>query len=341
MKSISLHTEVGAISQRRTVKSMKLTPEKRREHYRIVYELLYKSPRIKVKDAVPVLGLDRHAASNRIDEAFEFGYVSKPQIRLRSYKNTMEYTYLVNSKYPFRLFKKYSKDLEVVYHAMMAGFANLWITSKGKIDMEGDIVAEGYRSDYHVAYAPSHSWEKAIESMQKKVKNFSPEDYKPKGLIQTHWCEPVRWDSEDEALFKYFKYDLRKDLTPVMRGNLISVGKIYDWMETLPQHCTVFTRYFPNGVDSYDPYLFMFETDYEDFIIELFSELPTSSFFFKVQDNLFLYANVDRSSMRRFGLDMSAITELHISLIVDDLLERGIIKGEAHSIMECAWAKNI
>lgn len=320
---------------------MRLTPEKRKEHYRTVYELLNKNSRIKVKDAARVLGLNRSAASNRMNEAFNLGYVTKPQVRLRSYKNTMEYTYFIRSKHPFRLFKNYVKDMNVVYHAKMGGFAHLWITSKEKMDITGDIVAEGYRSDYYVAHAPNHTWKDAIKVMQKKVETFNPDHYKPKGYIQTHWHEPIEWGAESEALFSYFKYDLRKDITPVMRKNLISARRVYEWLEQLPHSCTVFTRYFPNGIDSYDPYLFMLETDYEDFIIDLFSELPTSSFFFKVSDKLFSLTRVERKSLRSTALDMSEINQLYIPHMIDALEERGILKSEDHATVECHWKKEL
>jgi hypothetical protein len=45
---------------------------------------------------------------------------------------------------------------------------------------------------------------------------------------------------------------------------------------------------FAHGRENLWSGMFMFETDYEDFIVDLFSELPTSTFFFKVANKLFV-----------------------------------------------------
>jgi predicted transcriptional regulator len=313
----------------------------RRKQYRLVYESLLKNPRINIKEIATILGLNRNAASKIVREAFDQGYVLKPQIRKRSYENLKEHIYFVNCSYPFDSYKQYSTDTDVVYHAVMDGFSNLWIVSRKEIEVEGSVVIEGPHSDYLVAYAPNHSWETAMRIMRDKVKKFDPDEYEPKRLIKTRFTETISWDDEDEILFGEFKYDLRKPLTPVMKNHLISGQKIYSWLRRLSECCTVFPRYFPFSITGYDPYLFKFETAYEDFIIELFSELPTSSLFFKVGNTLFLYGNVDRSSLRKVGLDMSDVSQLHIPLLVDYLLGEGILTNEAHAIIAYHWRKDL
>jgi DNA-binding Lrp family transcriptional regulator len=320
---------------------MKTSLEERKNQYRGIYEKLYKFYRIKIVSLSKKLKRNRSVIGRRINEAFEEKYISLPQIRLRSYANMKEYVYFVNCENPLKVFRQYKEDMNVVYHAVMSGFANVWLITKSKINVEGDIIAVGLRSDYHVAYAPNHSWERAIQIIWEKVKAFNPELYNPQGIIKTHWDEIIPWDTEFEKLFREFKYNGRKPLTPIMRKYCISSQKTYEFLEKLPECCTVFTRYFPDKKSAYDPYLFMFETDYEDFIIDLFSELPTSSFFFKVADKLFLLANIKRSFLRDFNVDMSDISELHIPLLVEYFLEKGIIKNEKHAIIEYSWGKDL
>lgn len=316
--------------------------EQHKEQYRTIYEELDKLPRIYIKELSKVLGVNSHAGSKRLKEAFEKGYIMLPQIRKRSYKNMEEYMYFVNCKNPLRAFKQYKNNMDVVYHAVMGGFANLWLITKKEIDIDGDIVFCGRRSDYYIAFAPNRSWERAIQNMWNVVKTFDRETYECKGIITTHWDELLPWwDAEFEILAREFKYDLRRTLTPIIRKNLISTTKIYEFMEKIHECCTVFTRYFPETIESYDPYLFMFETDYEDFVIDVFSQLPTSSFFFRVSDRLFLYAHVEKASLRNTGLDMSDVSQLHIPLLADALLERGIIESEAHAILEYHYRKDI
>ena len=321
---------------------MTISLEKRKEHYRTIYELLWsQDPRMYIKDIAASLHIDPRSASNRLKEAYNLGFVSHPQIRKRSYANMREYLYFVNCNYPYGLYKQLSKDINVVYHAVMGGFANFWIVTKEKIEFEGTIVVEGPRSDYFTAFAPDHSWRAAVQIMEKKVENFSLKDYDHEGIIKNRGNDYISWDEEDEVIYRYFKYNLRKPFTPLMKEHLISTGKIYKWLDRLPECCTTSTRYYPEGASAYDPYIFMFETAYEDFIVDFFSQLSTSTLFFKVSDRLFMLGSVERSSLRRVGLDMSDVSQLHIPRLVDALLEKGILKSEAHAVVEYSCAKDL
>ena len=323
-------------------RDMPTRDEQHRKQYRTIYEELDEVPRIYIKELSKVLGVNSHAGSKRLKEAFKKGYIMLPQIRKRSYKNMEEYMYFVNCKNPLRAFKQYKDNMDVVYHAVMGGFANLWLIAKKEIDIDGDIVFRGVRSDYYVAFAPNHSWEAAIQKMWHLVNTFDPDTYRRKGTIAFHNDEVLPWwDEEFETLAREFKYDLRRTFTPIIKNHLISTTKIYTFMERLHECCTVFTRYFPETIESYDPYLFMIETGYDDFVIDVFSQLPTSSFFFRVSDRLFLYAHVEKASLRNTGLDMSDVSQLHIPLLADALLERGIIESEAHAILEYHYRKGL
>jgi hypothetical protein len=318
---------------------MKLTLEQQMKQYRLCYELLFETPRIHAKDASLTLEVDQRTASKRMQEAFRQQYIVGPEIRKRSYENLKEYMYFVNCKDPDVIYPQYRKDKTVIFHAVMLGFSNLWAISEEKMDIKGDILLEGYRSDYHVAFAPDHSWDQAVQIMKKKVESFDPELYTPRGYIKTHFDEPVKWDAKYELLFRYFKYNLRKPFTPVMDDHRITGWETYNWQENLSECCTISTSYYPETAEAYDHCLFMFETDYEDFIIDVFSEFPASSWFFKVSDRLFLYAHVPRKYMRGSNL-LSVPNRLFIPLLCNELLERGILKSKARASVEYHMAKD-
>jgi hypothetical protein len=316
--------------------------EAKMRHYRMIYETLWsQSSRISVKDISSILHVDPRTAGRRTKEAFDQGYLAGPQIRKRSYANMKEYMYFISCENPFPKYVSYSQDERVVYHARMAGFASLWIISRTPLDMKDPVVLEGYRSDYHLSYAPNHSWERAIELMNASVETCDLNRYEPGKTLKNRCDTYVQWDEEDEALYQYFKYNLRKLFSPVMRRHLITSGKIYAFLEKLPSCCTITISYFPEGIAAYDPYLFMFDTEYEDFLINLFSLLPTSSFFFKVSDKLLLLAYVKRHLLRYDGLTMSDVGQLQIPLLVKSLLDKKIIKSEDHAIVEYHWAKDL
>jgi len=309
---------------------------------RKIYELLIENFRTTITDISEELGITQPTARNRMNEAFDEGYISKPKVRKNSYLPFREHVYFVHCKDPLEQYLKFSKDERIVYHAVMDGFANLWVISKEEIDIEGDVLVSGPRSDYHIAFAPNHSWKTAIKIMKEKIEEFDPDKCKPKGIIQTHLDEIIEWDEKDEILYRYFKYDLRKPITKLAKEYFIGTKKIKDWFKKLPDRCTVYTRYFPEKISNYDSYIFVFETDYEDFIIDLFSELPTSSTFLKVSNKLILYAFVERGSIRNGDIQpISDVSELHIPLLIRSLSEKGIVRNAGHAIVNYHWGKSI
>jgi hypothetical protein len=247
----------------------------------------------------------------------------------------------IDCKDPLELYLQYIKDQNVVYHAVMEGFSNLWITFLDERIIEGNVLVGGPISDMHVSFAPPHSWEKAKKIMWEKVKKFDPQEYESKGIIQTHWDEKIEWGKEDEILYRNFKYDLRKPLDTIAKDNHISGQRAWDWLKKLPECCSIITKYYPQTRSAYDPYIFVFETDYEDFIIDVFSEIPTSPVFFKVSDKLVLYAYVARDFLRVNNQPISNITRVHIPLLIRRLLREGIIKNEMHALVDYYWTKDI
>jgi hypothetical protein len=323
------------------VKEVRTSDKEKRRQYRIIYQLIYDNPRILPQHISREIGTGPKTTSKRMGEAFDEGYIMKPQIRKRSYSNRGEYVYLVNCEDPLELYLQYCEDQNVAYLAAMDGVFNLCVVSKEKMVIEGDLLVGGLRSDYHVSFAPNHSWNTAIDLMWEKARNFNPEDYQPKGIMKNHWDETIKWTKEDEILYRYFKYNLRKPLTPIIKNYRIYRTEIKRWLQRLPECCTVFTRYFPETIESYDPYMFAIETDYEDFIIDLFSELPTSSIFFKVSNKLLMYADVDRRLLRSAFLKISEVSKIHIPFLLRDLKKKGIIKSKGHAIVAHHYKKEI
>jgi hypothetical protein len=323
------------------VKVIRATSENLKKAYRTIYELLCENARVSTATISKKIGTGPKNTSIWLKNAFDKGYLLKPHIRKRSYANFKQYMFFIDCENPLDLYLRYMKDEQVVYHAVMEGFSNLWVTSLDKMIIEGNILVGGPVSDMNVSFAPPHSWEKAKRIMWEKVEKFNSERYEPEGIIQTHWDEYVEWDEEDEILYRNLKYDLRKPLYPIAKKNQISGQRAWDWLKKLPECCSIMTQYYPQTQSAYDPYIFIFETDYEDFIIDVFSELPSSCSFFRVSNKLVIYAYVVRELLRSNSQPVSNISRLHIPLLTRYLLKEGIIKKERHALVDYYWRKDI
>ena len=327
---------------REEVKRIRTSHEDIQTQYRAIYEALFSIPRINIYDIASILHVDRNTVSKRMKKALELRILTGPQIRKKSFSNLMEYVYFGKFDDPVESYMYYRENKNVVFLALLDGFADLWIISTKELHIKGDEIVGGPRSDFYGRLAPDHTWETAKKNMKKKVEQFDPADYTPQNLIKTHWNDTAVWDAEFEILYRELKYNLRKKQTPIRKKYLLSGSKIQKWFERLPEYCTVITSYFPETMLTYIPFVLMVETDYEDFIISLFSELPTSSLFFKVSNQLFLYLFLDKSFLlentNSLGLELN---RLFMRLLMRDLLKRGIIRGESHARPECYCRKKL
>ena len=122
---------------------MRPTLKEKERQYRTIYDAIFRTPRVPVYEISSLLQIDRNTVSRRMKEAFDLEIIVGPQLRKRSYSNLKEYVYFVRSNEPEESYSRYCKDNNVVYHAIMDGFADLWITSNKELDIEGNIIVGG------------------------------------------------------------------------------------------------------------------------------------------------------------------------------------------------------
>jgi hypothetical protein len=301
---------------------------------------MWEIPRISYLDLSLILKVNKKTVGLRFREAIKKQVIIGPQLRKKSFENLKEYMYFVTCRDPELSYLEFREDPNIIYHAKTMGFCNLWVVAKEKFDIPGEIICEGYRSDYYVSYAPDRSWDAAMKIIDKKVNAFDPKNYEPQQFIEVHFGEPIPWSDTDQILFEYFKPNLRKPLSPLIKNQGIFSERIYRFLGRLPEVCTVFTDYYPETLLSYDPYLFMIETDYEDFIIDLFSQLPTTSSFFKVNDTLFAYTHIPQQYVRSKDL-IGVQKRLYVPHLLIRLRKEGIIKSKDYDLVEYYWRKHI
>ena len=141
--------------------------EKKRKKFQTLYELLYTDYRMKDYRISEKSGI--RGVSKALEEAWEYQYILGPEARICSHANTLEHVCFFDTEEPDITYMKYREDPRIVYNAQMYGFCNSLIISKEKIDVEGEILLEGPRSDYYVPFAPDYSSERASQNMQKWI----------------------------------------------------------------------------------------------------------------------------------------------------------------------------
>jgi hypothetical protein len=320
------------------VKRVTLTEEEKRKDFRAVFELLDRKPRIKYQEMAKILDLDIRIVSSRLKEAIEKEYIMGPQIRKKSFSNFKSYVNFVDSDDPVELYQRCREDENVIHNAILDGFCNFRVVSEKPMNIKGSVL-EGVLPDYVLSRPPDHPWGTAINTMRDMIARFDPEDYIPRQYITNHWDETVEWSSEYEILYQELKYNLRRPLMHIVNSHNMWRGKAYDFLRQLSEYCIIFTCYYRDSLSSYDECLYTFETDYEDFIIDVLSQLPATCWFYKVDDRLIAHLQIKTRPLRKRTAEAKVVTGLQVFLLVKDMMKKGIVKSEAHGTFECYWRK--
>ena len=304
---------------------------------RSVFSELHKTPRIQPKEAAKTLQMRPSSVGVIIREAREQKFIVGPQIRKMSFEPFKECVHFAIVEDPDVLYQKYKQNKDIIHHSVLDGFCNFSFISEKHFDLEKMLIS-GDRTDYHISYPPNLSWSTSLPRMGEMVQAFDPATYTPKHYLKTRWDETVFWTELDEILYREFKYDLRRPIAPIMKKYHIQRHVIDEWLKRVPEYCTVFTSYFPETVYAYDSRVYMFETDYEDFLIDVFSLLPTTAWFYRVSNKLFIHTWLDRGSMRS-ATPLEDISMLHMFSLMRNLKKKEIIKSESHAEVICYWRR--
>ncbi len=172
---------------------------------------------------------------------------------------------------------------EVMYCTVQSGFADMQIISKAPLNLEEEVILSGERSDYYVSTPKDQMFEKANQIMERKLKTI--DDFEPTPSPLTLRKEPYsQWDDLDEAIYLSLTNDLRKPWAHVLKESGAYNDKIINWFRTRDQFGHTITMYFPNGESTYQCMLFAIETKNDSLLMDLFSELPTSVVFCRLED---------------------------------------------------------
>lgn len=254
--------------------------------YHGILALLYENPRIAKRRIAEILGINEKTAADWLDIAFRHRIIIPPVLRRRAFLNFGEHLYFLRVDDPYETFERLRKSKDITYYAVLTGFANFEIIANGPIDPPGEIVFSGRRSDYFVPPPPKVGFDESVVNLRKQLSYLRRPRTKDSPLMY-HDTVYEPWDEEDELLYWEFKDDVRlKKLTWVMKETLISSTKVLGWFRRMKDFGTVITMFFPGGEEAYLPAIFVIKTEYDQVLIDLFSKLPASTVFYRLNDYL-------------------------------------------------------
>lgn len=212
--------------------------------------------------------------------AIENRFIILPVFRRKSYRNFREYIYFIKSADPHQFFEIVQENKDVIYCSVQTGFANIQVISKSRINFKEEVVFSGPRSNYYVDIPPNCTFEESALRIEKKIKKI--ERLSSESPLKFFKKSYGPWDDLDEAIFWSFCSNLRKKFAQVMKETGAYSDRIMKWYRNRDRFGDTVTMFFPEGESHYQLTLYAIETKYDDVIIDVFSQLPTSSVFYRV-----------------------------------------------------------
>ncbi len=270
-----------------------MTRLSKKEKMHLKYQIYYKrydNPWITDKKIAKSLKRSISTVNRYARKAEEENVIWNPSIRLKYHPEKKSALVLVDDKN--KAFEELQNVPGVEYLCIYQGNWDFMLTytepmKLSKIPGYKEAVVKGQRGVVFSPKVPYTSWRECFEP----INELLAEQYLQK-FSYGEKAQFPQWDEEEWKLYHYFKENLRKSFNEFRKESLISWRKYIAWKKTLEKYCAISTYYFPEGSLSYTSHTFCFRTPYERYIATLFSHLPTSSTFHKIEDycmiNLFL-----------------------------------------------------
>ena len=229
----------------------------------------------------------------------------------------------------YRAYEELQTYKEIRFICMYHGDWDFRVTYDAPLDFEKipgciRVVADGVIGPALSPKVAYKTWEQCFKSLDTYVEENTQ-------LEESEFDHNPRipdWGEEEWKLYYYFLPDLRKPFTQLRKKTLISWSTYQKWKKTLEEYCTITAGFFPEGVLSYNDMTLCFRTRYEEYIVELFSLLPTSSLFYRIGDyflaNIFIPKEYDKIP--------------RVYRVIFELLDRGIISDCSDGYGFLVWA---
>jgi len=215
-----------------------------------------------------------------------------PQLRLKMFENRKEYIYLIQSDSANKLYDYFQEQPNVIYVVYTSGKFDIFLQTEKPLDVLPDrTIFWGARGNYIYPEIPNCSYMYALMRMERLLDKEHP----PSKMPVEYPKEPLEPSSYyGWMIYPYVKYDLKTGYTRIVKKLHISFVSFYKGLEYLLNVSAKLLPYYPLGFRLYSQYFFVFWSDYEEFLCELFGCLPCHTSITKVKDALIVYVSIEK-----------------------------------------------
>lgn len=313
---------------------MNILTKEEANHIHTMYELRTEEPRIKIYEIAQHLDVVRNTVYKRQKKAVENAILFNPELRLKMYEDVKEYVYAISSDSAFHTFHQLQGDDRLCYEVFATGYFDLLLItsvplSRKELECLGKVRLTGYRSNYVIPKIPDIDYVTAIAKMEE----FAKKDFEPSEWSVEYPPREMGWKEIDWKLFHLLRHNMAKKYTELAKSVEMSYDGFRWSLKRILANTQIIVPYYPEGYSQYTRFLFMFQSDYEQMLLDMFSLVPCFTMMYKVKNWLLVHFRILPSglSYRFFRL-----IERFFSILYD-LHERGYIDRIKTTIPITYW----
>ncbi len=145
-------------------------------------------------------------------------------------------------------------------------------------EMKGfqNCIIQDAKSITYVPKVVSLDWETSLQ----KIHNVMTPPNQKTTLYEEIAHNP--WDKKQWALYHHFKHNIRAPVMPILKQCQVKFEEYQEWFSELPEIANIQTAFYPQGVENYFIFDFLFQSEYQKQLANILGMLPSSSIFFSV-----------------------------------------------------------
>jgi len=289
--------------------------EKRERDYGNIAREISKDHAVKGKEIAQKVDLSRNTVSKYLQEMYEHKIMVGPWMSLLPHPDYKEYVYLMNFSDFFSVFELLKGFPHVLYRGAAFGDWNTVVITDRFLDFSQlmgfqSVVHQGEKGIVYTPPVQYCSWDVWLQKLYDTMDTFSLESESEKKVV----APPLNWGEHEWKLYHAFRPNMRKKVTPLLKKLHIRFETYTEWMNTLHDHCTIHTEFYPKGVKTYVQYCFLLDTDYNQSVKLLLSLFPTTPVIMEVGNQLLVSLKVVSSEATK-----------NMILMICDMASRGMV----------------
>ncbi len=263
------------------------------ETYYNLYNAIRERPRFTLKQLAPILGIGGRGqkfstVTSRISKMYKKRISLKPNLVLKTYDNCFTKAYFLkvkNSEGISKAFHSLRQNLKLSYLLFLSGRYDFFVTSRFDLDFEEDIKIMKKEICYTPIFSVPAAWNQEVKDALMKITEIEF----LKGKLERKMEEWLPWEDIHFRIFEIMRNDIQMPFKKVSTKTEFTECTVRDyfWKDIIP-YCEVSHYFFPKGYDYYQKAFIIFHSDFEKGIIEAFSRMPCTVYFYPFENELAL-----------------------------------------------------